>query len=1120
MPNKVYDGEDQDQRLVGGAPLSGGEKREFDNLEQGYYDDEFDNIVGNQSGDSSEGGSSSNRARQLLGRERAAATGNTGARQQMGKAPANPNITRGGLGVKNMPEAGPKIQRGGFGAAGLKAKEQAADGGFFNADRDKAAAGKKKMSWKRKVAIGGIGSLVGLGGVAGFIGPGSEAFAVTNFGRLLEGFHLDSRNGQNQSRFMQQARYLKQLARGTPERSRLNVVTQKFGDTYRAKLEARGITPINEGLLGYQDGYRIDPAKYNDPGFDERSRTPEGLQQYLQEKYNYPTNVVTDANGNRILETRDGSLFGGRSLINNTYRVAGMRGGDAVLLRFHVKEAGLSLHPIKAINRAIFKTVEARATEWKKRLRDQVNRKVKTPSITGVSDQKDGKPVQGADDVNGELQKLENGALEAGDGARAGEPGSIEKFSTSLKVGIAAGGASIVAIACAFQALFKEADTINWNNINNALQQLSSVFMAAGNQIAHGDDYDHNSPVDEEQVAHLAEALYDAKTQTEATSAMPFNASLGKPLSGTDIPRTMFMKPSDTYFAQLIGGIPNINDICSVVNSPAGQVVLLGIGIVSSPAGTLFGALVSATGADSYLFEEAARSLAGAVIDSNAEGGLLGAQAWYGAKYLGDGISQSTAGVSLTASEATAVAQAETDYQNTMFKSQSFATRMFDTSEPKSFASQFLMNTTGPTKQATVSKFASGFLNIGQSVFKSFGAIFTAKVNAAPLNTRYNEGTAEIAHPISEVTSSLTANPFTNSDLVAGKYDDKGNAIPGILDGSDGQMYIDRAIACFGVTLQNVPDVENPTRTVWDIKPPSENDTIPTQAFMEDPANKCRENNDNWFRVRTFIWDTQVANAQACNQGDKQSCIDSGMIPDPNANAAPIPTDGATGTPTCGTSSVNKPGYTLKKCSDFGTTLADDGWTAYDGGGKGTVLDPPLGRHPAQCTVANGVFTLAMDDKGNTCGASSDYNQQYGYWETSMKASESATGAGHSHPTILLWPSSGAWADGELDYFETDMGQDPKGYLHCADGDPSKNCFEIPPKVGFDYGSAFHTYAIDWEPGVMTGYIDNIQWWTTSNGGAQPKGAMHQTLQLDGVQVPPEHPAQMQVDWVHVYSKP
>jgi beta-glucanase (GH16 family) len=66
----------------------------------------------------------------------------------------------------------------------------------------------------------------------------------------------------------------------------------------------------------------------------------------------------------------------------------------------------------------------------------------------------------------------------------------------------------------------------------------------------------------------------------------------------------------------------------------------------------------------------------------------------------------------------------------------------------------------------------------------------------------------------------------------------------------------------------------------------------------------------------------------------------------------------------------------------------------------------------------------------------------------------------------------------------------------------------------------WHNYAVDWQPEEITGYIDGIEWFRSTNVAHQPPGSMHQTIQLDwfpdGTTL---KKSWMEIDWVRVYDR-
>lgn len=114
----------------------------------------------------------------------------------------------------------------------------------------------------------------------------------------------------------------------------------------------------------------------------------------------------------------------------------------------------------------------------------------------------------------------------------------------------------------------------------------------------------------------------------------------------------------------------------------------------------------------------------------------------------------------------------------------------------------------------------------------------------------------------------------------------------------------------------------------------------------------------------------------------------------------------------------------------------------------------------------------------------------YGYWEVRARV-EAGVGYG---PSILLWPESGNWpTDGELDLMEIPGGARTQAFttIHYGAGNT---------KIGTNAIGDFtqwHTYAVDWQPGYVAFYIDNVEVLRTTDPSAIPSKPMWLGIQLD-----------------------
>jgi hypothetical protein len=81
-------------------------------------------------------------------------------------------------------------------------------------------------------------------------------------------------------------------------------------------------------------------------------------------------------------------------------------------------------------------------------------------------------------------------------------------------------------------------------------------------------------------------------------------------------------------------------------------------------------------------------------------------------------------------------------------------------------------------------------------------------------------------------------------------------------------------------------------------------------------------------------------------------------------------------------------------------------------------------------------------------------------------------------PYALIWPSTDGWPGPELDLVEINQGGQAYSTIHWKGGDGS-NQFKSYNLDGVDVKQT-HTYAMDWEQGRISLYVDGRQMWTTT----------------------------------------
>lgn len=174
-------------------------------------------------------------------------------------------------------------------------------------------------------------------------------------------------------------------------------------------------------------------------------------------------------------------------------------------------------------------------------------------------------------------------------------------------------------------------------------------------------------------------------------------------------------------------------------------------------------------------------------------------------------------------------------------------------------------------------------------------------------------------------------------------------------------------------------------------------------------------------------------------------------------------------------------------------------------------------RCPQNAVIDPGGFLRETGSaNGNTGWLASKLNQKYGKWEVRLRMASAGGGGSKYHPVLLLWPQSEQWPQGgEYDFAETDIGdQNVDAFIHHPAATVVQDAYTSP---NIDI-TQFHTYAIEWTPTAINGYIDGVRWFNDTKSSAQAPGGMHATIQLDNNDGSGMAPATMDADWFHVWA--
>lgn len=202
------------------------------------------------------------------------------------------------------------------------------------------------------------------------------------------------------------------------------------------------------------------------------------------------------------------------------------------------------------------------------------------------------------------------------------------------------------------------------------------------------------------------------------------------------------------------------------------------------------------------------------------------------------------------------------------------------------------------------------------------------------------------------------------------------------------------------------------------------------------------------------------------------------------------------------------------------------GWAGYDGGiDTSRTVGRPVSQRgvwssDTTTTVHDGVFDCRLYTKKSrpqVCALTPTPNekwwagQRYGRYSVRF----------HVDPVPgykvawLLWPETGRWSDGEVDFPEGDLDGTATASTHTV-GAPETNAYL------HDTGTrlrGWHVATIAWRPGRITFTMDGRSWTSTDSAGL-PSKRMHWILQTETSLSPSAPPVSVSghllIDWVTV----
>jgi len=258
--------------------------------------------------------------------------------------------------------------------------------------------------------------------------------------------------------------------------------------------------------------------------------------------------------------------------------------------------------------------------------------------------------------------------------------------------------------------------------------------------------------------------------------------------------------------------------------------------------------------------------------------------------------------------------------------------------------------------------------------------------------------------------------------------------------------------------------------------------------------------------------------------------------PKPKPKPKPTPTPKPTHTQAAARMPDGPPpgDWTLKFDDEFnGTSLDTAKWSTGWGGGSG--ITPPVNSSeddcydPAQVAEGGGALSLALIRKSESCGISAQYaaglistdgkfNFTYGF----IQARVWLPGAPGNPDYVANWP--GVWTDGQNwpEDGEIDIAEGINGHVCAFFHNGATVNQALSPGGGNGcpsgiYTGGWHTFAANWEPGIITWYYDGVDIGSVTSGVTSAP----MFLILDYDAQPPVHaPDTMEVDYIRVWQHP
>lgn len=704
--------------------------------------------------------------------------------------------------------------------------------------------GNPKKSAGLGLGIAGIGAISILG--LSSLGP----LQFIHFSQMLQSFHFSSQESNTNHRLGKLLRYMR---------------TKDYTHTKLGTIESRISTNVDKDMAkngwnfdtkgGNYKGFTYDPPKEQFKNNKEKTKHLKSVEQKL----------VNDGVPKEKITLRDGKLTIDRASFfkrSTNKKIIGAVYGEnrdvgkltaAIEKRTLIKRAGISLNPLTRVDDKI----RAKQFEVAGKIKDYLSKKLKGKSPPDIS-------ATGTKSADNADQPARDKAATTDKEAIAGN-----ETSSKLKTGAKVSSAALLSVGflCIVDAMTKDIDGVRAINAQVPLIEAASTIISVGSKVQDGKDVDMT-------VLGEYNKLLNSKTKdnkSSFTGAASINYEQGKN-AGTKLPDELNPNPDPSAVTELLSNIPGLDTACKVINSTAGQVVQIGIGLVTQTATTVITYL-----GQSFINNAISKIEAmfiGDIVDLSDPkyaGAVFGEAANVGGRIMANESSAAEGGRPLTNSEEIAI-----NTQTKLEKMQNDSNR--------SIASKYLSPSNYDTPVAKVidnihpdqslQSVASMPKSIVNTLFSTLSKKAGAADNISPRDAYY--GIPKVG--FTESSLNAAENPYDNADEALGILQK---------DPSLGE----RLKKCNKIEVSGVDSNELDFKS---LEGSSDSPQLMGTKFADD--KECNnDNNADFVKVRIAALDTITMKSFACVEyNDEESCND--ISPDTNTKQdSSCPTDGTSG---------------------------------------------------------------------------------------------------------------------------------------------------------------------------------------------------------------------------------